>query len=164
MIRVGFSTRRRNPISCLIRWLTGSRFSHTWFVYHHPLYRCDVVVEADAHGIIELSYARFKQLNDDVVELCPPATVDLTGAMVAMGPALGTPYDYGSLLGRLWVHLWRWLGRKVRNPLRDTQEDCCVENVYRLLQAGGLLREVDPEEESPQSLHDRLVALGWKGT
>jgi hypothetical protein len=161
-IRIGFSTRRKNPVSRVIRWVSKSRFSHAWIVYYHPIYHCDVVVEADAHGIVELSYGRFRSMNDDVLEMLPPDDVSLDHGMTGLGPTLGTPYDYGSLIGRAWVYLGKWLGRKVRNPLRNVKKDCCVEHAYKLLQCSGQLLGVDPEQESPQDLHDRLALLGWR--
>lgn len=147
------------PLSRFIRWITKSKYSHTYVRYYHPLFECDLILEAELHGITEKVYEKVP----DSVELLPPEGVDLTPGLEILGETLGRAYDFGSLVGRLWVYAWRWLGRKVRNPLRNPRRDVCVENVLRMVamvepRFGGF----DPEVETPQSLYQRLVDLGWK--
>lgn len=160
MIAIGFSTRSM-WLSDLIRKITHSRFSHTWIKYNHPLYQADIVVEAGLTGIVEAEYNSYKSQITDIVQLIPPAGVSLEVGMTAIGLTLASKYDYGSLIGRLWTIVGSWIGRKWKNPLRNTKKDCCVENVYRLLQANGLYLDVDPEQESPESLYERLIKDHW---
>jgi len=123
----------------------------------------DVVVDADFRGIIEVSYLEYVRQIDDVVELVPPNNLDLSRGMPALLETLGDAFDVGSMIGRPWVYFWRWMGKKVRNPLGNPLIDCCVENVCRfLIAAGALEHSVDAEQEDPQSLYDRLIAMGWK--
>lgn len=162
MITVGFSTTRGNFFSWLIRKFSGSKFSHTWVRYYHPLYKLDFVVEAGTKGIIEIPYEVYMRKITSVVELQPPADLDAEEALVALGPSIALPYDYGSVLGRLWVRVSRWFGQRVRNPFRNRRRDACVDNAFRYVQALGVLADVDPEEETPESLHKSLIALGWR--
>lgn len=162
MISIGFSTRKTNILSRLIRYFTKARFSHTWVRYWHPIFKCDVVIDADIRGIVEVHYEDYIKTIDDVVELIPPPGLDLTPSMTVMADVIGDDFDVPSMVGRLWVYLFRWLGKKVKNPLRNPKKDCCVENVLRLLvPADAVPKDIDPEVEDPQSVYNLLLARGW---
>lgn len=169
MYTVGFSTQTKNLLSRLIRWFSKSQFSHAWVRYYHPLYEKDIVVDADAVGIIEKPYHLYVPNLDNVVELVPPEGFNAQEGIKALADTLGTQYDYASIIGRLWYYLtkklsrqFKWMKLKVFNPFANHKLDVCVENQLRFLQAGGVLKDVNPEIESPQSVYDRLIALGWK--
>lgn len=162
MTTVGFSTREKNVLSRMIRWFTKSSYSHCWVRYWHPIYKMDLVIEAGTFGIVELPYEHVIRENQPNIELVPPAAVDIAVGMPALGTTLGAKYDYPSLVGRIAVIVARWFGKKIKNPLGSPKQDCCVENVIRCLaQADPRLAVLDPEVESPESLYDRLIEMGW---
>jgi hypothetical protein len=164
-IAIGFSTQKKNLLSRTIRWFTGSKFSHCWVRYYHPLYRMNVVVEADLKGIIEIPYDSYVTRNDDIAELEPPdgKLVDLVASLPVLGITLGRRYDVESLIGRAWVFLWRWFGVKVKNPFADPKEDACVDSVIRLVsQVDPEFLALDAEVQTPQGVYDLLVKNGWR--
>jgi hypothetical protein len=123
----------------------------------------DVIVEADLKGIREVPYNRVVRKWRDVVELSPPNYVNLEYGMEKIGPTLGSEYDLRSLFGRALVYIGRWFSFKIRNPLRNSRQDTCVDNVYRLLTAvDDRFHDIDIESESPQTLYDRLLESGWR--
>lgn len=162
MVTVGFSTTKGNLFSWLIRKFSSSKFSHVWVRYYHPLYKLDIVVEAGTKGIIEIPYKVYIRKITSIVELQPPADLDAEEALEALGPSIALPYDYGSVIGRLWVKISKFFGQKIKNPFRNRKRDACIDNAYRYVQALGLFPGIDPEEETPQSLYDRLVKSGWR--
>lgn len=164
MIGIGFSTKKKNLLSRIIRAATDSEFSHTWPVYDHPLYGTRIVVDADIKGVFEAKADEYVKTVDDVVVLCPPEGVDISAGMPALSEELARPYGVLNLIGHGIVLLLRRFGKRIRNPFSSWKKPACVEVSYTLLQAAGLLTDVDPEEETPQSLHDRLVKLGWRAT
>lgn len=162
MILVGFSTRRKNLLSRLIRWGTNSEFSHTFLSYDHDLYKTSIVVEASLRGIIEMAFTKFIASADTVLMLSPPEGTKLEKGMPAIASTLGDGYDGLSLFGRVFVIVAKWFGKKIRNPLGNVKRDCCVESVIRcLVEAEALPPIIDAEVESPQSLYEILKALGW---
>lgn len=162
MIGVGFSTQKKNWLSKLIRWATSADFSHTWPVYDHPLYGTRIVVDADVKGIFEVRADRYLAKVDDEVILVPPEGVKLEEGMAELSDALARPYGVLNLIGHGIVLLFRRMGARIRNPFRNSKKPACIETSYTLLQGAGVLMEVDPEEETPQSLYDRLIKLGWR--
>lgn len=164
MIGIGFSTQKKNLLSKLIRWFSKSDFSHTWPVYDHELYGTRIVVDADIKGVSEVRADRYLAKVDDEIILVPPEGVDLARGMAALSEDLARPYGVLNLIGHGIVLIYRRFGRRIRNPFKNWKKPACVEVSYRLVQAAGVLTDVDPEEETPQSLHDRLVKLGWRST
>jgi hypothetical protein len=164
MIGIGFSTVKKNLLSRIIRKATASEFSHTWPVYEHPLYKSLIVVDADIHNIHEVETDVYLKKVDNAIILVPPDGVDLEAGMPALGKLLSRPYGVLNLIGHGIVILLAKFGRRIKNPFRNQKKPACIETSYCLLQAAGILVDIDPEEETPQSLHDRLVKLGWRAT
>jgi hypothetical protein len=162
MIGIGFSTKKKNLVSRLIRWGTHAEFSHTWPFYDHELYGTTVIVDADIRCIAEVEADVYLKQIDDPVMLVPPDGIDLRKGMPALGQELDRPYGVLNLIGHALVVLLSKLGKRIRNPFMNQKKPACIETSYCLLQAAGVLTDVDPETESPQSLHDRLLAAGWK--
>lgn len=164
MIGIGFSTVKKNFLSRLIRWATSAEFSHTWPVYDHPLYGTRIIVDADVKGIFEVRADQYLKKVDDPVILVPPDGVNLEEGMAELSEELARPYGILNLIGHGVVLLLRRIGARIKNPFRNSKKPACIETSYALLQGAGLFMDVDPEEESPQSLHDRLVKSGWRPT
>lgn len=164
MIGIGFSTQKKNFLSKLIRWATSAEFSHTWPVYDHPLYGTRIIVDADVKGIFEVRADQYLAKVDDPVILVPPEGVKLEDGMAELSEDLARPYGVLNLIGHGIVLFLRKIGARIKNPFRNSKKPACIETSYALLQGAGILMDVDPEEETPQSLHDRLIALGWRST
>jgi len=131
---IGFSTPHRfNPVSWLVRTLTGAKCSHTWFMYHDKDWGVDMVLEAHELGFRLIPYSRFKKLNI-VISVYAPTSVDLDkGVSLVARKFLGTAYDFGGLFGMAFVLLGRWLKKKWRNPL-NTRGVFCSEAAVIALQ------------------------------
>lgn len=162
MIGIGFSTNKKNLLSKIIRWGTNAEFSHTWPFYDHPLYGTKVVVDADIKCIMEVEDDTYLKKVDNATMLVPPEGVDLSKGMPELGDLLSRPYGILNLIGHAIVVIFSKLGKRIKNPFKNQKKPACIETSYCLLQASGVLTEVDPETESPQSLHDRLITAGWK--
>lgn len=157
MIAVGFSTSKSNPISWLIRKLTGSKVSHTWLAIDDPLFG-RVVLEASELGYRLYPFARFEQSNTIIALIEPPAC-DMVKGVQAVADLLGTAYDVEGLFGMLVVVVGRWFHRKVRNPLRSSKTLFCSEAVARVLLAAGFppAAGLNPESATPQDILDLLA-------
>lgn len=162
MIGIGFSTQKKNLLSRIIRWGTNAEFSHTWPFYDHPFYMTIIVVDADLRCVTEVESDTYFKKVDGIVMLVPPAGQDLSSGMPDLGDYLARPYGVLNLFGHGIVVMFSKLGKKIKNPFRNKKKPACIETSYRLLQSAGFLKDVDPESESPQSLHDRLLILGWQ--
>jgi hypothetical protein len=152
--RIGFSTPKHfNPVSWLVRKFTGSRASHTFFVYLDVDFDLEFVMEAHELGFRLVPFERFKEANTLVGLFEPVKPVD-EGLKFVAGRYLGTGYDYGGLLGELVVIAGRWFKRKWRNPIRSSSHVFCSEAVcMAMLQSPGYedFKE-DPDSVDPQTL------------
>lgn len=150
---VGFSTPRRfNPISWLVRRLTGSRCSHTWFLYYDHDFELHMVMEAHELGFRVLPYSRFKRENRVVAVFTPRG--DLTTGMRWAATWLGSAYSFSGLIGMAWVLLWRSLRKTVRNPLRSSHAMFCSEVAVKVLQRSATTwaKPLPAASTSPQDL------------
>ena len=160
MIRVGFSTSSW-WVSRLIRWATKSTVSHAFLLLDgpdgHPLFG-DLVLEAEWCGWALSSLATLKRGTTHVVTLVEPA--------IPLGPAvhdaagwLSEKYNYEGLLGEALVSLGRRLGKRWRNPLRNSRSMFCSEAICYVFIAANypLAITLDPQSTSPQDLLDFLT-------
>lgn len=161
MICVGFSTHSGNVVSRLIRWMTGSKASHTWLLVDDALFGTEMVMEATEVGFRFITYSRFKAEGNDIVTVVTPA-FPLKPGMRQAAMWLGERYDFGGLLGSAVVLLGRWLRRKWKNPLGSSKAMFCSEAVVRVMQAAGYpgSAALDPESITPQDLLDFLTKVG----
>jgi hypothetical protein len=88
-----------------------------------------MVMEATQGGFRLVPFTRYEKSLVALVE--PRFSIDygLTKAV----DWLGEGYDYAGLFGMAWVEFGRWLGRKWRNPWRDSKTMFCSEAVARVL-------------------------------
>lgn len=152
--RIGFSTPKRfNPVSWLVRKVTGSQASHAFFIYHDQDFDMDVVMEAHELGFRLIPFEQFKKKNKLIGVYVPRAPIDVGLRYVAQR-YLGTMYDYGGLLGQITVQLGRWLKRKWKNPFRGSKNVFCSEAVCVALQQspGFETFTEDPDSVDPQTL------------
>jgi len=157
MLRLLFTTSN-DPVSWVIRKLTGGRVSHVG-IQIGP----DRVLSAELRGVVEQPVAKFMSGRRLVAAYTATSRglliLDVNHAVACVGDK----YDLDGLPGVLWAKLiWRWLRLKVKNPLADDREYWCSELAFQL---DPMLRVpefvgADPEEESPQDLLDRLTKGG----
>lgn len=156
-ISVGFSSGR-GPVPWLIRRLTSSRVSHTFFLFRDPVFDADMVLEAVATGFHLVPYERWKVGHAIVAEV--PIHKDLRRGMRHIASLIGTHYDYAGLFGALVVLAGRWLKHKWHNPFRSRRSMFCSEAIVRVLAASSYpgASALDPEDTTPQDLLDFLQA------
>lgn len=150
--RIGFSTPKKfNPVSWLVRKLTGSQVSHAFFVYMDSDWGEDFVMEAHELGFRIVSLEKFKKANNILRLIIPKKSIDEGTRRVAL-EYVGTRYDYEELFGMIVVVVGRWLKAKWKNPFRSTSKVFCSEAVVRamLLSPGyetiSLDTDTDPQE------------------
>jgi hypothetical protein len=152
--QVGFSTPKKfNPVSWLVRKLTGSRASHAFFVYHDQDFDMLMVLEAHEFGFRLIPFDSFKKKNHLVGLFTPKISIE-PGLKYVAQRYLGTMYDYGGLIGGAVVMLGRWFKRKWRNPFRGSKNIFCSEAVYLAMQKspGYESYKEDPDSVDPQTL------------
>jgi hypothetical protein len=152
--RVGFSTPKIfNPLSWLVRKVTGSSASHAFFVYWDQDFDLDMVMEAHEFGFRLTPFALFEKKNHVVGLYRPNKSIDVGLKYVAQN-YLGTVYDYGGLLGQIAVQLGRWFKRKWLNPFRGSKNVFCSEAVCIAMQHSPGYEDFkeDPDSVDPQTL------------
>jgi hypothetical protein len=157
MIKVGFSTHRRNPLSALVRFLTGSKASHCWLlIQDEPFFGIPMVMEATEVGFRYIPLSVFKARNDIVAVVSSP--YPLEKGVHAANAWLGKNYDFLGFFSTFFVLVGRWLKRKIKNPVRSSRAMFCSEAVARVLQASGYpgISGLDPSSVTPQDLLDLL--------
>lgn len=159
-VLIGFSTRKWNPLSMLIRWVTGSKFSHAWLLF--DVMGVKQVLEATEWGYRLMSWELFQKKNLIVKTIDPQW--DLTPGVKKALTLLGTPYDFFALLGMLFVVIGRKLKKRLNNPFANTTHNLfCSEAVVDVCQWAGMpaMEGLDPERIGPEDL-DLLVEKGTK--
>lgn len=150
---LGFSTPRSfNPVSWLVRRMTGSEVSHSFFLYWDDDFQCDMVLEAHEFGFRLITWKRFLTSNR-VVALVEPAH-SLDSGFARLGAWVGSYYDFKGLLGQAIVQLGRWLSRKWRNPSQTVRSMFCSESIVRCMEWAGHpeAKAFSPKETTPQDL------------
>lgn len=151
---IGFSTPKTfNPVSWLVRTVTGSKVSHAFFVYDDVDFGMQMVMEAHELGFRLTPFEHFKKKNKLVALFTPVKPIDIGLKFVAQR-YLGTMYDYGGLIGETVVMLGRWLKRKWKNPLRGSKNVFCSEAVCIAMQKSPGYEDFqeDPDSVDPQTL------------
>jgi hypothetical protein len=133
MVLVGFSTPRLwNPLSALIRAMTGSRVSHTFLLVEDPVFALRLVLEAHSTGFRLVSFVRFVKDNK-VVALVEPSH-PIEPGLPAAGRWLGEKFDVLGLFGIFLTLLARYVRQRPwRNPFPTPSALFCSESIVRTL-------------------------------
>jgi hypothetical protein len=153
-VRVGFSTPKMfNPVSWVVRKITGSKASHAWFLYYDEDWELSIVMEAHEFGFRLIPYSRFRNDNHVVGLFLPKVPIDV-GLKYVAHRYLGSTYDYLGLMGQIVVQLGRRLKRRWKNPFRGSKNVFCSEAVCIAMQKspGYEKFEEDPDSVDPQKL------------
>jgi hypothetical protein len=135
MVFVGFSTPRRwNPLSALIRAMTGSRTSHAWLLIEDPIFQLRLVLEAHSSGFRLVSFTRF--VKDNKVTALVATAHPLGPGLPVAGEWLGEGFDVLVLFGIFLILVARWFSQRPwRNPFPTASALFCSESVVRTLKA-----------------------------
>lgn len=128
-VLIGFSTRKSNPLSMLIRKVTKSKCSHAWLMYRDSFFNDRyMVLEATEWGVRVIDAEIFWSRNLVVAVFLPQ--VDLTDAVRNSGKIIGQLYDFFGLFGMAFVVMAaKWLKKKIANPLQSPRGLFCSELV-----------------------------------
>src|SRR4051812_22695376 len=122
-VLVGFSTSKK-LVSRIIRLVTGSKISHTWFLVRDPMFG-DMVLQATMGGFHLVAYEVFKKKHEIIAILDIKHPLDRGIKQAALW--LGYRYDYLGLFGAGFVVVGAWFKRKWNNPLDSSQALFCSE-------------------------------------
>lgn len=160
--RIGFSTPKKfNPVSWLVRKVSGSVASHAFFIYFDKDWEVDMVMEAHEYGFRLMPLAHFEKKNEIVATFRPRTPIDAGVQHVAL-EYLGKPYDWGGLFGGVILLLGRWLKRKWHNPWENSKAVFCSEAVVIALQKSAYLGagELEARDTTPQDLLEFFTKEG----
>lgn len=153
---VGFSTPRLwNPLSALIRVMSGSPFSHAWLLVEDPTFELRLVMEAHTTGFRLISLARFVKANK-VLELVVPAQ-SLSPGLPQTGEWLGDDYDVRGLFSIFMATLKQLITHKKIGRRRHASRGLfCSEAVVRSMKAANYpgARKLGNETTSPSALFE----------
>jgi len=143
-----------------ISWVGKGRVSHSAIRYGRA--ESQWMVESNEKGFLPNWWEYFKRLrvlyaqyevlgiDEDILEYIVDKKID---------EWIHTPYDYGNLLGFVYIILWyRITGKKITNKIAMSSHFACSEIVYRIFdevkkQTGiDYLGEHDPETVFPEEL------------
>jgi hypothetical protein len=160
--RVGFSTPNWfNPVSWLVRKITGSKVSHAWFLYHDADWDMEMVVEAHEVGFRLIPFERFKKYNVIVALYSPRRPID-EGLKKVAQKFLSTHYDYAGLIGGAVVALGKIFKRKWKNPFRSSTHVYCSEAMALAMKwsPGYEDLDVDTDMVEPRELNEYFAKDG----
>lgn len=153
-MKIGFSTPKHfNPVSWLVRKLTGSAASHAFFIFYDHDWEADWMMEAHELGFRDQSLERFEKKNEIVATFIPKVSIAV-GLKYVAKTYIGTAYDYGGLFGTAPILFWRWLKKKIHNPLHSPKNVFCSEAVVIALQKSNYpgAEKLVAQDTTPQDL------------
>lgn len=151
---VGFGTNQE-PMSKLVRNITGSPWSHSWIEYSSLSFGGLWAVHAQKTGVIKerifdvwRKYPTRKrfEIKHDIRE----------GIKIALA-AVGKPYDFRSVfINSIILYWWRMTGKLVADPVRDATLYSCSELVTVALIESEFpgANTLDPELTTPGMLFE----------
>jgi hypothetical protein len=155
VVYVGFSAGT-SWLSRLIQWFTGGRASHVFLAFYSSEFGGWLQLGSEVGGWV---FQPAEQAGGVCAVYEMP--VDLWPGLRGSRQYLGTPYDIGGLAGMAWVMVaWRWLGRRVRNPLESHASWFCSEICAEVVRRSGVRLALAPGETDPSRLEQELLNAG----
>lgn len=171
MICIGFS-RGRSVRSKLIRWATGTEWSHVWIEYPSHVWGGRWVAHSAENGVVKVPAEPYLASCETVKRF--EAQVDLTKGLRACREFVGRDYDYKVIWNALLLVVHRWTSWKWLLGLasRDISRMTCSEFVATILKKAGLpeARGMEPEFITPGDLFklcetsDKFRVMQWRGS
>lgn len=166
-IYVGFSkSKKLLPIgSWLVRLYQGTNFSHTYIRLTTKKFPSDKILHASEGKVQNMSETQFN-LRHEIVEEFPVYVNDFEYRKIVeeMHELSGADYSIWQNIGILWVHLLRFMGKRVSNPFQDGW-NCSEYVVYILKKAySEHLKHIDPNTVTPEELYIILKELSGENT
>ena len=153
-VLIGFSTRKYNPLSFIVRKITGASCSHAFLMFKNSFYHDKIMImEATEFGIREVDANWFFKRNL-VVSVVQPK-VEMIEVIRNSGPILGGMYDFLGLLGMpLVIAVAKWAHKKIKNPLQSPSGLFCSELVMKKMKEAKhpYTEDIGPSEISPEQI------------
>ena len=155
-LRVGFSTSRA-WYSAIIRRETASKVSHVFTI--GTFLGIDLVFE---EGWLGYSVRTLEDLarSSDIVDVITPAYSIHVGFMKSLND-LNTAYGFLVMLGQFFMVCGKRIGKKWKNPFRDTRHAICSEREVEIFQASSLplAGMLDAPSTTPAEVSEFLYAM-----
>lgn len=156
MIYVGFS-RGKNPLSWIIRKLTGGIVDHAFLIYRDGDQW--MTFGAQFNGLHKATVKDF-QKNREIVKMFQPVGFDLEGGLKAVLGEQGEKesYNFDALLGMAGVEIQKRLHERIIRNRMDFNKhrvfcsEFCEEVIYRSLLAAKIADEWFLSSDSPDTI------------
>lgn len=158
---IGFVMHHKNPISRLIAWFMGSRWSHS-FVVLGDLHGLTQIRETSDFQIVTSSLARY--LNEPSDSVCILRLSEFTDSeraqMAARVMAEEALYGYLQLPSLGFRRLLMRAGIRIKNVIRQGVACCAVPMIA--MNATAKYQDLDPESIDTEELFQMLLADDWE--
>lgn len=128
-VYVGFSKRRGfSPLSSMIMWLEGTKFSHAYIRIRSDSIDRDLIYQATGAGVYFIGKALFEEHSETVEEYPLDMSDDARTRMLQWSvDNAGKPYGKRQMVGLGLVLLARMVGVRVKNPFTNGNKAyvCC---------------------------------------
>lgn len=145
-IKIGFSASN-SFIARFIRKISKSEVSHTFVSFYDEDLGMQVVMEASWSGYRIIPYNKFLEITTPIYEFI--YNKDLSENLKWSAKSLTKSYDW---LSAMWLLIKKWVGKKIKNPFRDSKKWHCTEAIIRMLQYSGIAMELKAEDAWPKDL------------
>lgn len=157
---IGLSTVPGDVLSWIIRRVTKSKHSHTWYLYGSVLWGGKWLAHADEKGVRKIP-AEGKLLEEWKVNAVYKVKGDVAPGLQSIRGYIGKPYDFWALIGFLlrWL-VWMITFKKIGNPIRSASKLVCSEFVAMGLKAADFPDTMSWDVESmiPQDVENYMVS------
>lgn len=162
---IGFSARRYNLLSRLIRWLTNSKYSHTFIVIDDvEKISCQTrILQASGWKVQVNTLDEYLKPGIDIcIYLLDKSEEDKEKAIQYCNIFLKEPYGFFQLIGFLPVFFLRKLGIQIKNPISYGVP--CSELVWRFMNCLGIseIQKIDRDSITPEQELEVLEKISIK--
>jgi len=154
-IHICFSTSR-DPRAALVRWFTGSRFSHAFLTYHCGTLGQEMVMEATLKGFNVIPWSRWKRTNrliDRYALVSLPE--EKRKALQELSTKLGQDYDMQGAL----AFFWRSLGIRLSFLRPSRRRLFCSKAVAEFLHRAEVPHFEKMGRFSPEDIFQRIQKM-----
>jgi len=154
-IYVCFSTSR-DPRAVIVRWFTGSRFSHAFITYQCGTLGQEMVMEATLKGFNVIPWSRWKRSNHLLDRYALVAHPDAQrNALQELSKKLGQDYDMHGAL----AFFWRTLGLRLSFLRPSRKRLFCSKAVAEFLHRAEVPSFEKMGRFSPEDIFQRIQKM-----